>query len=272
MSTEARTICRALGIAIARAARSAARHCLPRGPRDVILIAAAFASLASCGGEGIHRIPAATHYADGYTDLDLISSLFAPRLYLNQSEPCKIIAVIPIFHPSRPLVAYHVFFDDDIILAGRGKFADHEIIWAEYDRVTMKIVDVLTLWHRTVIRTDACVMDARASGQHPKISVQWGQHGMLPLGWESLRVARPNLEIMMHYELARFVNRIPKASPKRPPVSFRGSYSDYIKFTEAVDAADYMKPGEAAAMERSAEYLRALVGKTFSIKKEWPDW
>lgn len=236
------------------------------------IAAASVALLASCAGAAARNIQAEARYTDGRTNLDLVGSLFAPRLYLNQAEPCKIIAVIPIFHPSRPLIAYHIFFDDDILLAGRGKFADHEIVWVEYDPVTLKVVDVLALWHRTVIRTDACVMDARGSGQRPKIGVQWGQHGMLPLGWESLGAARPNLEIRMHYELARFVNRLPKASAKRPVVAFRGSYSDYTRLTEEIDATDHMKPGEASAMENSEAYLRARVGETFSVKKEWPDW
>lgn len=243
----------------------------------VALVAAAVGSSGSCAGRGAGgsrtgSTSGEAAYIDGASDLDLAASMFAPWLYLNESEPHKIIAVIPVFHPSRPVIAYHIFFDDDVMLAGRGKFADHEIVWVQYDPVTLKVADVLALWHRTVIRTDECVMDARASRQRPKIAVQWGQHGMLPLGWEGLGAARPNLEIKMHYQLARFVNRLPKASTKRPAVAFRGSYADYTRFTEEVDSADYIKPGEAAAIEESEEYLRARLGETFSVKKEWPDW
>ncbi len=34
----------------------------------------------------------------------------------------------------------------------------------------------------------------------------------------------------MHYELARYLNRLPKASARDTAVSFGGSYDDYVTF------------------------------------------
>ena len=197
---------------------------------------------------------------------------FAPDLYLNSSEPFGLVAVVPVFHPSKPVIAYHMFFNDDAMLAGRGKDLDHEIMWVEYDPVTLKVADVLTLWHRAVLRTDVCAPDARLRGQHARVCVQWGQHGLLPFGWESLLTARPRLELLVHYELARYINRIPKASREKPPVAFKGSYEAYTTFSEEVHTSAYVETTEVVVAENSDRDLRSRVPVSIYLKKQWPDW
>ena len=220
---------------------------------------------------GTEPLPARPDYTDGAIDLHTLARRFAPILVLHPDEPYRVAAVIAVAHPSKPLVAYHVFFDDDVFFAGRGKALDHEITWVAYDPVTLKATGVFALWHRAVLETESCLMDAKASGQRPKIDVQWGQHGFLPHGWESLVTARPRLELAVHYELARFVNRIPKASARNASVSFGGSYDDYLTFTEKVDTADFIGEGDVVRAERSRRFLESRLGETFLLKKEWPD-
>lgn len=231
----------------------------------IVLIAAA---MDSCQ----RKISGLTAYDRGITDLYSIALRFAPMLYLHADEPYEIVAIIPVFHPLKPIVAYHIFFEDDSFFAGRGKAMDHEIVWVKYDPVTLKVADVFTLWHRTVLRTHACLMDAKASGQRPKVDVQWGQHGMLPYSWRDLPAARPQLELRAHYNIARFLNRIPKASAKRSAVIFEGSYDEYVRFAKPVDASYYMKDRDVVVAEHSAEELRSHLEGTFVVKKEWPDW
>jgi hypothetical protein len=197
---------------------------------------------------------------------------FAPDLYLNSSEPFGVVAVIPVLHPSEPIIAYHVFFDDDAMLAGRGKQLDHEVMWVKYDPVTLKAVDVLTLWHRTVLETGACAPDARLRGQHARVCVQWGQHGLLPFGWESLVTVRPRLELLMHYELVRYINRIPRASRKRPPVAFQGTYQAYTSFTRELQTRAYVETTAVVVGDDSDDALRARLAESFMLKKQWPDW
>jgi hypothetical protein len=197
---------------------------------------------------------------------------FAPDLYLNASEPFGLVAVVPVFHPSKPLIAYHMFFDDDAMLAGRGKELDHEILWVEYDPITFKVADVLTLWHRTVLRTEVCASDARLRGQHARVCVQWGQHGLLPFGWETLLTARPKLELRIHHELARYINRIPKASRERPPVVFKESYEAYTTFSEEVHTSAYVETTTVVVAENSDEDLRSRMPLSIFLKKQWPDW
>jgi len=228
--------------------------------------------LISCCGPAQRGVTACAECTDGDVDPSVLARRFAPVLSLHPGEPFHVIAVIPVLHPSRPLIAYHIFFDDDMFFAGRGKSADHEIAWVEYDPVTLKVADVFTLWHRTVLRTDSCVIDARLSGQRPKIDVQWGQHGLLPSGWHVLATARPRLELAMHYRVAKIINRLPRVSTRKPAVSFRGSYADYLTFTKEVRTADYIIEQDMVKAEHSLDFLRSRLGMTFLPKKEWPDW
>jgi len=212
-----------------------------------------------------------------HSDLDvrqhprLAALHFAPRLHLNRTEPSRLLAVMAVLHPGKPLIAYHIFFDDDILLSGRGKQADHEIVWVEYDPVTWKIAGVAALWHRTILRTQSCLLDAKAGDQRPQIEVQWGQHGMLPLGWQSIKQARPRLELMAHYEIARYLNRLPKASPNEPAVTFDGSYADYLTFEKALDTTDYIEESGVCVTEDPHGFLTERIASSFTQKKNWPD-
>jgi hypothetical protein len=203
---------------------------------------------------------------------NLLALWFAPELYLNPSEPFELVAVVPVFHPSKPMIAYHVFFDEDAMLAGRGKDLDHEVLWIEYDPVTLKVVEVFTLWHRAVLTTNACAPDARLRGQHARVCVQWGQHGLLPFGWQDLVSARPKLELRMHYKIVTYVNRIPLASPLKPPVAFKGSYDAYLTFTEVVDTSEYIRKQSPLVAEDADQALRPRIARSFYSKKAWPDW
>jgi hypothetical protein len=241
--------------------------------RSVPVIAMLFAcAMISCGRPGGMPSDESVEYTDGAAPLTTVALRFAPVLFLHPDEPYQVATVFVVFHPTKPLIAYHIFFEDDVFMAGRGKSLDHEVAWVEFDPVTLKVTDVFTLWHRTVLRTESCLMDAKASGQRSKIEVEWGQHGLLPFGWKSLVTARPRLELAMHYEVVRYINRLPKASSMKPAVSFKGSFNDYLVFTEKVDAADYIHERDIVKAEQSLEFLRSRLGTTFVPKKEWPNW
>ena len=223
-------------------------------------------------GVGAGHFPGPPEYIERTVAPDVLAAWFAPELWLNPSEPFELVTVVPVLHPSKPLIAYHMFFEEDALLAGRGRDLDHEVMWVEYDPVTLKIDDVLTLWHRTVLRTDLCALDGRLRGQHPRICVQWGQHGLLPFGWEGLLSARPRLELLFHYEIATYLNRIPRASRMKPTVVFRGSYDDYVTFTRMVDTSSYISAVDAIVVEYCESELEKIIDRSFLHKKQWPDW
>jgi hypothetical protein len=235
--------------------------------------------LLSCGPKGaeINR-PAIEHHRDG--DIDLyrraLALRFAPRLYMHAEDPTEISEIIPVFHPERPVIAYHIFLGDDALFAGWGMDIDHEIVWVEYDPVTLKVSDVATYWHRAVLRTDDCVLDAKASGQRPTVFIQWGQHGLLPLGWDDLATVRPRLELLAHYALASTIPSVPGVQKNvDAPIRFRGSWEDYIRFTKEVDVEYYLRNSGILVSEYPDDQLRSRIqpvyGK-FGRKKEWPWW
>jgi hypothetical protein len=180
------------------------------------------------------------------------------------------LAIIPVFHPTRPLIAYHIFFEEDALLAGRGKASDHEIVWVAYDPVALQVTDVRTLWHRAVLRTDACVAEARASGQRPRLLVQWGQHGILPRGWETSPSLRTRILLRLHYLYGKHLAGLPGVQWKGYHVAFPGDYADYLHFTEVVDTAKYLDGQGCVVAEHCASDLAARFHRTFKVKKEWP--
>ena len=227
----------------------------------------------SCGVSGKHKSLSMIEYSDGVENRNLLTYRFAPKLFLHADEPYEIFAVIPVCHPEKPIIAYHLFFEHDAVVFGGGT-ADHEIIWVQYDPVTLKITDVFTLWHRTVIRTDFCVFDAKVSGQRASIMVQWGQHGMLPLGWESILSVRPRLEFRLHYNLVHHLNHMPKIGSRRSAVVFEGSYEDYKRFPRMVDLREIISDRDVIVALYSENELKTRLPKSteFKVKKEWPDW
>ncbi len=226
----------------------------------------------ACGAGPMRRGASSLEYTDGVVDRYALAVRFAPKLYLHPDEPYEVIAIIPVFHPAKPIIAYHLFFEKDAVLLGSEENADHEIIWVEYDPVSLKIADVITLWHRAILRTDSCLMNAKASAQRPRVDVQWGQHGILPYHWKTLMAARPRLELIVYYNLVHHIHMLPKLGTSGSAVVFEGTYDDYLTFTVLVDAADYFCAEDVLVAEYPDTELRSKLGKTFRRKKEWPGW
>jgi hypothetical protein len=227
------------------------------------------AATAACGtGSEVTRtephLP--TH---GSTELETLARRFAPVLRLHADEPYGIADVVAVFHPSRPLIGYHVFFVNDVVRPHDGERFDHEIVWVEYDAVSLKVADVSTYWHRTVLRTRACIAEAQSSSQRPIVDVQWGQHGMLPLGWEALRTTRPHLELRLNYSMVHRSERSVFPTHESPVV-FDGTYDDYVRFTEPVELAGFVDRNSVAVAGRPQDVLEGRIAAVFARKKNWP--
>jgi hypothetical protein len=223
--------------------------------------------IASCAGTP-ERVP---DFIDGSLDPSVLALRFAPRLYLHEDEPYGLEAVVPVLHPSKPIVAYHIFFESEGLLVIGDKL-DHEIVWVEFDPVTLKVMDIATYWHRTILRTNECVLDARRSGQRPRVDVQWGQHGMLPFGWRRLRTARPRVELVMYYGLMHRIHPSGRDGTARRVHGFSGSYDEYLRFGTLIDTARYIENEDVIVAERPTKALQSCITGTFAEKKEWPDW
>jgi hypothetical protein len=211
-------------------------------------------------------------YEDDMSDLYRLAGRFAPRLYLHEQEPFNVVTVIPVFHPSRHVIAYHIFFEDDAVYSANRETMDHELVWVQYDPVTLKVLDVFTFWHRTVLRTDVCVMEAKQNGQRPRIDVQWGQHGMLPAGWHQMHTARPRLELVLHYSLVALMEQMSVEDAGGDAVLFDGSYDAYLRFTRYVDTSPYITRDNVITAEHPAEEIGSRIEGSYAEKKEWPHW
>jgi len=205
-----------------------------------------------------------------YKDLTTLVMRFAPKLYLNSDEPSKLISVIPVHHPEKPLIAYHIIFDNDALFSGRGEIYDHEVLWVEYDPISYIVVDVPTLWHRTVIRTDSSLLDAKSSDQRPRVMVEWGLHGLLPLGWKKLSILRVNAEIRLHWFLAQNASKVPGVQKNK--VRFDGTFEEFITFNDYVDTREIINYEDVIVALYSFEDLKKQIDNSFALKKEWPDW
>jgi len=197
---------------------------------------------------------------------------FAPRLYLNPTEPYQIKDLIVFIHPQKPLIAYHLLWEDDSIGAGVGKDCDHEIAWIEYDPVSLKIIDVWILWHRGILHTHQAVIEAKSHNQRPKLLVQWGQHGMLPVGWEKLPTARPKAELRLHFGISKSIQVGQyTGSQNIASLKFQGDYADYLTFSDFVDARKYIHPDKVLVDADSNTIISSMVSYTVCTSKQpWP--
>ncbi|HMB28726.1 MAG TPA: tetratricopeptide repeat protein, partial [Blastocatellia bacterium] len=114
---------------------------------------------------------------------------FAPRLYTTPSEffPLKDFAVV--LHPTDRLIAYHFFWEDDIDFPEDNDPCDHELIWVKYSADKSSLENILTYFHGRILKGGvAAINDARAHGMRPRVNIQWGKHGSLPVGWEEMTI------------------------------------------------------------------------------------
>lgn len=196
---------------------------------------------------------------------------FAPRLYINSTEPYEIRDLIVFIHPEKPLIAYHVIWEDDSISPGLGVEGDHETAWVEYDPISLKLVDVWAMWHRGILHTHQSVIEAKSHDQRPKLFVQWGQHGMLPVGWDELTTTRPEAELHLHFIISKSIHVGRYIGSKNVDFpKFQGDYSDYLTFSELVDSRQYIYPEKVIVGIDSNTIIPKMVPYTISAKQAWP--
>lgn len=108
---------------------------------------------------------------------------FAPRLFTTASEPFALENAAAIVHPSRPLIAYHLFWDDDIDFPDDNEPTDHEVVWMQYSGDGTRLERLWAYFHGRLLESRGGPTDAR-----PRIDVQWGKHGSLPERWHTLEI------------------------------------------------------------------------------------
>jgi len=117
----------------------------------------AFLGAAACGPRAhIPPRPTVIPGALGVTDsAGITARSLAPLLYIQRDEWFPLERVVAVVHPTRPIIAYHLLWKDDV----HGSWVpftvptDEEVVWVGYDS-TRAPTDIWTFWHGRVLHTD----------------------------------------------------------------------------------------------------------------------
>ena len=194
----------------------------------------------------------------------ILARAIAPLLYVQRDEWFPLERVVAVVHPSRPVVAYHLLWRDDV----HGSWipftvpTDEEVLWVGYDS-TKAPSEVWTYWHGKILHADW-----RDRGP-VAIDVQWGKHGSMPRGivddtdmwprtmtnfWVSAWIGLPDI----------WLGRLSRSGP----LCFCHGYRRYRTFDrpivtgERIDVVVRTEDPDAA--------LSAVFGRPYSKKTPWP--
>jgi hypothetical protein len=199
----------------------------------------------------------------------------APLLMTTPTEYFPLKDLVAIHHPQLPLIAYHLFWEDDYNFPDDYEPCDHEQLWVSY-AATGPVTDVCTFFHSRLLRTPEAVVEANAHGGRPRIRVEWGLHGSLVAGWESVRFAdggSPETWLDQNFRGVKAGGRA-KDHPikKRWPASFAGEWSDYLDFSRPVDGQALLRDKGMLLVSRwaNATLQQHCLAYNFAVKYDWP--
>jgi len=218
---------------------------------------------------------------------------FLPRLFTTPSEPFRLQDFAVILHPSRRLVAYHLFWEDDIDFPEDNDPCDHEVLWVEYSEDHKTITGISAYFHGRILRGGSeAIQEAKAHAGRPRINVQWGKHGSLLLGWEKLPIVAVEDDAeKKFYPLGRQITlldynrgtyeKLSKEGRRlleHPlgrgwPKKFVGSWQDFTNFSVLVDPGALLTSKQMIRVSRwnSATINQHFLRYNFRPKTEWPE-
>ena len=211
-----------------------------------------------------------------------LANKYAPRLSVNPEEFFDLKDLVAVIHPKRPIIAYNLFWEDDIDHPGDNDPSDHEVVWIEFDQNNGKVTAVYTYFHRAMLSTEEAVKDANLHHQRARIGVQWGGHGSLPLGWERLNPEAVYEKIGQRLKVRNMPERYQKLSksirnPGHPlaknwPKRFEGTYKDFIDFSQYIDSRRLLKKKKMVIISKwpNAVINQYFLTYNYFPKRQWP--
>ena len=217
------------------------------------------------------------------TDLKLASK-YVPRLFVNPKEFFKLKDLVAVIHPKQPIIAYNLFWEDDIDYPGDNDPSDHEVVWIEFNKKKGEVTGVYTYFHKAILSTEEAVSDANLHHQRAKINVQWGGHGSLPLRWEKLhpevifekigkRIKIKNMA-QRYQELSKSIKSPFHPLAKDWPKKFTGSYKDFINFSKNIELRRLLKKKKMVITSKwpNAVINRYFLNYNYFPKRQWPKY
>jgi hypothetical protein len=199
---------------------------------------------------------------------------FAPRLYTTADEPFPLTDFAVVKHPTAPLVAYHFFWQDDIDYPEDNDPCDHEVVWVRHSADGRVLEEVWTYFHgRLLAGGDAARRDAREHGMRPRIDVQWGKHGSLPIGWAAEPAVLENQKATWRaLSKGRRLPDHPIGKRLGWPARFAGPWEAFVDYSRLVDPLAWLDRTDMAKVTRwnSATINRHFLAYNFRPKTEWP--
>ena len=202
---------------------------------------------------------------------------YAPLLHTTPAEPLPLKDVVVIIHPERPIIAYHLFWEDDIDFPDDSEPCDHEEVWVSYAPEGGEVTGVYTWYHSHLVTSQAAADVANRPGGRPVVYVEWGKHGSLLDGWQDMTVDGVSILKKMrrtHERLHTQGHRLvddPRA--RNWPRMFEGTWEDYVDFSCPVDPVEWI---EQENMVMVGRWGNAIINQYFLLynfhpKWEWPD-
>lgn len=233
--------------------------------RERICIGLATALVTACGPHAhIPLRPANLPDALAATDSGaILARHLAPILYLQRDESFPLERVVAVLNPSRPIIAYHLLWGDDV----HGSWVpftvptDEELLWIGYD-ATHAPTDVWTYWHGQILHTP-----------WPKsqvaIDVQWGKHGSMPRNVKQSDLPKPRtLNFFYAMALAGEWDILLGDLTRKGPLCFCHGYRRYRQFTRPIVLSERID-----AVVRTLDphpVLLEVFGGKYSNKDPWP--
>lgn len=217
---------------------------------------------------------------------------FCPRLYITPAEPFRLQDFAVVVHPVRRLIAYHLFWEDDIDFPDDNDPCDHEVVWVEYGQDEKTVTGIAAYFHGHLLRGGAeALRDGRVHQGRPRVNVQWGKHGSLLIGWEKMEIVADQGDSGREYHpfnrritLAEYNRRtyqklskegrrlLDHPLAKRWPGRFVGSWKDFTNFSRPMDPLKLLDARQMILVSRwnSATINQYFLRYNFRPKTEWP--
>jgi len=201
---------------------------------------------------------------------------YAPLLHVTDNEFFPLKDVVAVHHPRKPIIAYHLFWEDDYDFPDDYEPCDHEQMWVAYDRGNEQVTGVWAFYHGSIITTARAARMANEMNGRAVIRVQWGKHGSIPAGGEHVRLLKGTVleDMRSAYRQVAAGGRASNHPIKQRswPTAYQGTWQDFMSFPVTVDSRDLLEDRDYIICSQlsNAVIQQYFLTYNFAAKYGWP--